>query len=193
MIEVINLLISSVMIGTSCIGVITIINKIGKLCKIIDENKVDGFKIGFDTLMLDFIDDTNKCVESISSITNNLTKISLIVYDIVTGNKYIKKDKDGKIIICNKSKLDTSYKNKIEELSSKVKKYKEELNKIKVKKEKNTDKMSDESDMEDKSSDDKSSDDNSTVVSDDSKSSAYSEVSTDSENKTENKNEFYLK
>lgn len=191
MIEVINLLISSVMIGTSCIGVITIINKIGKLCKIIDENKVDGFKIGFDTLMLDFIDDTNKCVESISSITNNLTKISLIVYDIITGNKYIKKDKDGKIIICNKSKLDTSYKNKIEELSGKVKKYKEELNKIK--KEKNTDKISDESDMEDKSNDDKSSDDNSTVISDDSKSSDYSEVSTDSENKTENKNEFYLK
>ena len=191
MIEVINLLISSVMIGTSCIGVITIINKIGKLCKIIDENKVDGFKIGFDTLMLDFIDDTNKCVESISSITNNLTKISLIVYDIITGNKYIKKDKDGKIIICNKSKLDTSYKNKIEELSGKVKKYKEELNKIK--KEKNTDKISDESDMEDKSNDDKSSDDNSTVISDDSKSSDYSEVSTDSENKNENKNEFYLK
>lgn len=118
------------MIGTSCIGVITIINKIGKLCKIIDENKKDGFKIGFDSIMLDLIDETNKCVESVSSITYNVNKIIIIIYDISIGNKFIKKDKDGKIIICNKSKIYSAYKSKIEELSNRVKKYQEELNKV---------------------------------------------------------------
>ena len=131
MIAIIHLLINSFMIGTSCIGVITIINKIGKLCKIIDENKKDGFKIGFDSIMLDLIDETNKCVESISSITYNVNKIIIIIYDISLGNKFIKKDKDGKIIICNKSKIYSSYKSKIEELSNRVKKYQEELNKVK--------------------------------------------------------------
>ena len=131
MIAIIHLLINSFMIGTSCIGVITIINKIGKLCKIIDENKKDGFKIGFDSIMLDLIDETNKCVESISSITYNVNKIIIIIYDISIGNKFIKKDKDGKIIICNKSKIYSSYKSKIEELSNRVKKYQEELNKVK--------------------------------------------------------------
>ena len=131
MIAIIHLLINSFMIGTSCVGVITIINKIGKLCKIIDENKNDGFKIGFDSIMLDLIDETNKCVESISSITYNVNKIVIIIYDISIGNKFIKKDKDGKIIICNKSKIYSTYKNKIEELSNRVRKYQEELTKIK--------------------------------------------------------------
>ena len=35
----------------------------------------------------------------------------------------LQKDKDGKIIICNKSKMVSGYKDKISELSSKVKKY----------------------------------------------------------------------
>ena len=138
MIAIIHLLLNSLMIGTSCIGVITIVNKIGKFCKIIDDNKKDGFKLGFDALMLDSVDEINKCVESLSTITNNLNKITFILYDITVGNKFIKKDKDGKIIICNKSKVVNEYKNKIGELSTKVKKYQEELNKIKSNKKNNS-------------------------------------------------------
>ena len=147
MFAIINLLGSSLMIGTSIIGIITIINKIGKFCKIIDENKVDGFKIGFDKLITEIIEDTNQCVESINSIANNSTKIFFILYDIVSGNKFIKKDKDGKIIICNKSKIFSSYKNKIDELSNKVKKYQEELFKFKKKKNKSSDSEEDEEDF----------------------------------------------
>ena len=138
MIAIIHLLVNSFMIGTSCIGVITIINKVGKLCKFIDENRKDGFKIGFDALMLDSVDEINKCVESVGSITHNLNKILFILYDISVGNKCIKKDKDGKIIILNKSKIFDGYKNKIDELSNRVKKYQEELNKIKCDKKNNS-------------------------------------------------------
>lgn len=88
-----NLLANILMTGTSIIGVATIINKVGKFCKIVDENKKDGFKIGFDTVMLESINDINNCVESISTISNNSTKIACILYDILVGNKYIKKIK----------------------------------------------------------------------------------------------------
>ena len=158
------------MIGTSCIGVITIVNKIGKFCKIIDENKKDGFKLGFDALMLDSIDEINKCVESVSTITNNLNKILFILYDITVGNKFIKKDKDGKIIICNKSKVFNGYKNKIDELSSKVKKYQEELTKIKSNKKNNSNTENNELTNDSESSD---------VVSEN--DSTYSDVSSDSD------------
>ena len=130
-----NLLANILMTGTSIIGVATIINKVGKFCKIVDENKKDGFKIGFDTVMLESINDINNCVESISTISNNSTKIACILYDILVGNKYIKKDKDGKVIICSKLKVYSGFKDKINELNTKVKKYQEELSKLKTNKE----------------------------------------------------------
>lgn len=154
MIAIIHLLANSLMIGTSCIGIVTIINKIGKLCKIIDENKNDGFKLGFDSLMLDSVDEINKCVESIGSITNNINKIFFIIYDITTGSKFIKKDKDGKIIICNKSNVLSSFKNKINELNNKVKKYQDELSKIKKGKESDSDSESENDDTYSEVSDD---------------------------------------
>lgn len=136
-----NLLANILITGTSIIGVATIVNKIGKFCKIIDENKKDGFKIGFDTIMLETINDMNNCVEAISNISNSSTKIMCIVYDIFIGNKYIKKDKDGKIIICSKSKIYSGFKDKIEELNNRVKKYKDELNKLKKVKDEDNEKL----------------------------------------------------
>jgi len=134
---IINLLSNVFMTGFAFIGVGTTINKIGKFFKVIDENKENGFKKGFDVIMLDSIEEMNRCIESISIITNNCNKIFFIIYDISMGNKYIKKDKEGKIIICNKSKIFSGYKDKIEELSGKVKKYQQELNKIKKEKSNN--------------------------------------------------------
>jgi len=131
MIAIINLLTNILITGTSIIGCVTIVNKIGKFCKVIEENNEDGFKIAFDTCMMDTIDDMNKCVESVGMIASNFNNIVFIMYDIFTGNKFVKKNKDGKIIICNKSKVFSGYKDKIDKLNNKVKKYQEEIKKIK--------------------------------------------------------------
>jgi hypothetical protein len=131
MIAIINLLTNILITGTSIIGCATILNKVGRFCKIIEENDNDGFKKGFDNFMIESIDEMNKCVESVSTIVININNIFFIVYDILIGNKFIKKNKEGKLIICGKSKFYSGYKDKINELNSKVKKYQDELKKIK--------------------------------------------------------------
>ena len=204
-----NLLANILMTGTSIIGVSTIINKVGKFCKIVDENKKDGFKIGFDTIMLESINDINNCVESISTISNNSSKILCILYDICVGNKYVKKDKDGKIIICSKLKVYSGFKDKIEELNSKVKKYQDELTKLKKNKKTKDDGEKDDGEKDDGEKDDEDSDNsydeseelsikNENTYSDVSSDSASDEES-DSDNnqrknskKKENNDEFYL-
>ena len=190
-----NLLANILMTGTSIIGVATIINKVGKFCKIIDENKKDGFKIGFDTIMLESINDINNCVESISTISNNSSKILCILYDISVGNKYVKKDKDGKIIICSKLKVYSGFKDKIEELNSKVKKYQDELTKLKKNK-----KTKNDGEKDDEDSDDSCDELEESSIKNE---NTYSDVSSDEESysdniqrknskKKENNDEFYL-
>jgi hypothetical protein len=197
-----NLLANILMTGTSIIGVATIINKIGKFCKIVDENKKDGFKIGFDTIMLESINDINNCVESISTISNNSSKIICILYDISVGNKYVKKDKDGKIIICSKLKVYSGFKDKIEELNSKVKKYQDELTKLKKNKKTKNDGEKDDEEKDDEDSDDSSDESEELSIKNE---NTYSDVSSDSDEesdsdnnqrknskKKENNDEFYL-
>jgi hypothetical protein len=158
---IINLVGNIIFTGTSIIGIATIINKVGKFFKVIDQSDDnDGFKKGFDAFMLDSIEEINRCVESVSTIANNINKISLIMYDISLGNKHIKKDKDGKIILCNKSKV---FKDKINELTTKLKKYETELSKMKKNKEPNEKSEKDKEDSISVSSDETYSD-----VSDDS-------------------------
>jgi hypothetical protein len=169
---ILNLISNTLMTGFACIGIGTVINKLGKFFKIIDEHKNDGFKSAFDSIMLDTIDEGNKCVESVTLITRNLTNIVFIMYDIIVGNKFIKKDKDGKIIICDKSKLDLGYKSKIDELNLKVKKYQEELNKIK---------------HNIKTSDSESSSSDSSIEND-----VYSDVSSEEDVNKKDEDEFYL-
>ena len=128
---ILSLISNSLISGLAIIGIGTLINKAGKFFKIIDEEQQDGYRKAFDAVMVESIDEINKSVESVGIIGTNLNKIFFILYDISTGNKFIKKDKDGKLIICNKSKVYSGYKDKIEELNTKVKKYQEELSKIK--------------------------------------------------------------
>ena len=190
-----NLLANILMTGTSIIGVATIINKVGKFCKIVDENKKDGFKIGFDTIILESINDINNCVESISTISNNSSKILCILYDISVGNKYVKKDKDGKIIICSKLKVYSGFKDKIEELNSKVKKYQDELTKLKKNK-----KTKNDGEKDDKDSDDSCDElEESSIKNENTYSDVSSDEESDSDNiqrknskKKENNDEFYL-
>jgi hypothetical protein len=131
MLAIFNLFTNIITTTFTCLGIATFINRLGNLLKIIEENKNDGFKKGFDTIVLESINDINKCVESISLIALKTNKMLFIIYDITIGKKIIKKDKEGKIIICNKSKLYSGFKEKINELTNKVKKYKNELNKFK--------------------------------------------------------------
>jgi hypothetical protein len=139
MIAIINLLSNILITGTSIIGCATIINKVGKFCKIIEDSKEDGFKFAFDNFMMESIDDMNKCVESVTIISSNLNNVIFILYDIMVGNKYIKKNKEGKLIITNKTKLFSNYKEKIDELNNKLKEYQDEIKKIKLKKDSNKD------------------------------------------------------
>jgi len=169
---ILSLISNTFVTSLACIGLATVVNKIGKFFKIIDEHKNDGFKVGFDTIMIDSIDELNRCVESITIISGNIGKICIIMYDISVGNKFIKKDKSGKIVICNKAKLYSGYKDKIDELKNKVKKYESELKRVKINKTTgdNTDKNVE--DIEDDSEDDSSSSDS---------EKSYSDVSSDGE------------
>jgi hypothetical protein len=185
MIAIINLLTNILITSTSIIGCITIVNKIGKFCKVIEENNEDGFKIAFDTSMMDTIDDMNKCVESIGMIANNVNNIVFIMYDIFIGNKFIKKNKDGKIIIFNKSKVFSGYKDKIDELNNKVKKYQEELNKIKKPK-KNIKKNNDSENSSLATSNSSSDNDNNSIS-----SNSIDIISDNEEEITEKKNDDY--
>jgi hypothetical protein len=176
---ILRLISNTLMTGFACIGIGTVIIKLGKFFKIIDEHKKDGFKSAFDSIMLDTIDEGNRCVESVTIITRNLCNVVFIIYDITMGNNFIKKDKEGKIIICDKSKLHSGYKSKIDELNSKVKKYQDELNKIKHSKNSKHNKKIN-SDKEISSSSDE--DDSDSSIEND----IYSEVSSDEdENKKE--------
>jgi hypothetical protein len=180
---ILNLVSNIFMSGFAFIGIGTTINKLGKFCKVVNENKKDGFKSGFDVIMLDSVEEMNRCVESLSTITKNSKKIFFIIYDLLLGNKIIKKDKDGKIMICNKLKIYSGYKHKIEELSTKVKKYQEELFKIKKKKE-NQEEIVDNLSIE-------STDINDEKISDAS-SDISSDISSDGSTGMINEDEFYL-
>ena len=173
------------MSGFAFIGIGTTINKLGKFCKVVNENKKDGFKSGFDVIMLDSVEEMNRCVESLSTITKNSKKIFFIIYDLLLGNKIIKKDKDGKIMICNKLKIYSGYKHKIEELSTKVKKYQEELFKIKKNKDvKNKEDIADNLSIESKNMNDETISDASSDIS--------SDISSDGSTDIINEDEFYL-
>lgn len=131
---ILSLITNSFISGLAFIGAGTIINKLGKFFKIIEGSSDDGYRIAFDTIMVESIDELNSCVESTGRITTNFHKIFFILYDISIGNKFIKKNKDGKLVICTKSKIYNGYKDKIEELNDRVKKYQDELNNMKNKK-----------------------------------------------------------
>ena len=178
---ILSLISNSLITGLAIIGAGTLINKAGKFFKIIEEEKQDGYRKGFDSVMIESIDEINKCVESVGVISTNLNKIFFIMYDITTGNKFVKKDKDGKIIICSKSKLYSGYKDKIDELSTRVKKYQDELKKVKKVKKRNVKPKQNDSDSSQKKSDSDSSSDSS--------SDSDTDADTDADKKDD---EFFL-
>ena len=125
----INLLIHSLFTGCAIVGAITISNKIGKFIKQYDNEKEDNFKKAFDKSMGDTINDIHSCIESVSVITGGVTRASSVAIDLCTGSKVLTRKK-GQFVIVEQSK---AQKQQIDELSSKLRKYESEIEKLRRK------------------------------------------------------------
>lgn len=125
----IHLIIHTLFTGCAVVGAITISNKIGKFIKQYDNEKEDNFKKAFDKSMGDTINDIHSCIESVSVITNGVTRASSVAIDLCTGSKVLTRKK-GQFMIVEQSK---AQKQQIDELSSKLKKYESEIDKLKRK------------------------------------------------------------
>ena len=126
------------------IGTITVINKAGHFLKNMEEEKKDAYKKAFDKFMIETIDEINFSIDSLKLISKHTLKNGKLLFDLASGNKCIKKDKEGNIVVSEKSKLTEEYKEKIEHLYTKLKKYQNE-----VKKYKNSDESKDNDKTED--------------------------------------------
>ena len=122
---ILELLYTTLFSGFFLIGFGTILNKLGDFFKIIEEEEKDNFKKAFDKLTNDSISEFNKCFLSTHIVISRFAKLLSISYDLVTGEKIIKKNKDGNIVICDKSTIMEKYESKIEELENKINKFKE--------------------------------------------------------------------
>lgn len=122
---ILELLYTTLFSGFFLIGFGTVLNKLGDFFKIIEEEEKDNFKKAFDKITNDSISEFNKCFLSTHIIISRFAKLLSISYDLVTGQKVIKKNKDGNIVICDKSTMMEKYESKIEELESKINKFKE--------------------------------------------------------------------
>jgi hypothetical protein len=91
--------------------------------------------MAFDKVIASTLEEVNTSFDAIGYIASYSKKIVVFLYDVVVGNKLIKKDKDGKIIVSDNSKIHSCYKQKIEKLSLKLRKYQNELKKVKGEKE----------------------------------------------------------
>ncbi len=127
---VLNLITHTFFTGLAIIGTGTVIHKIGTFIKKYESENEDAYRKAFDNLMINSVEEFNFCIDSLKIIVKSGTKGSYLLTDLFMGNKVIQKDKNGKIIISDKSKLYNNYENTIKELNDKVKVYQEELNKI---------------------------------------------------------------
>lgn len=124
-----HLITNGIYTGLAIVGVMTIFHKAGRFLKRYESEKEDHFKKAFDSTVSETIDDIHSCVESVSVITNGLTKASSVAIDLATGNKVILK-KRGQFVVVEQSK---AHKKQLEEMSAKVKKYEAQLKKIRGK------------------------------------------------------------
>ncbi len=122
---ILELLYTTLFSGFFLIGFGTVLNKLGDFFKIIEEEEKDNFKKAFDKITNDSINEFNKCFLSTHIIISRFAKLLAISYDLLSGQKVIKKNKDGNIVICDKNTMMEKYESKIEELEGKINKFKE--------------------------------------------------------------------
>ncbi len=147
-----NIVANSFFTSLAIIGAGTIINKMGIFIKTYEEEKEDAYRKAFDKTMVQTADEINFCMESVKKIATTSTKASSLMSEIAIGSKVIEKDKSGKLIIKERGKVENDYKDTIEDLNKKVKKYQDELEKMKRHKKQEVDKKKyeiDNSDQED--------------------------------------------
>ncbi len=128
---IINLVSHTFLSGLAVVGAGTIVYKIGKFIEKYESEDEDSYKKAFDHLMVNSVEEFNFTIDSLKTIVKSSTKATFLLSDIVTGNKVIQKDKQGKIIISEKSKLYNKYEDTISELNDKVKEYQKELERVK--------------------------------------------------------------
>jgi hypothetical protein len=109
------------------LGLGTAINKSGRFFKTLENEENDNFKKAFDKTANEIIEDFNNSFESINLISVNVSKILILFYELMIGDKMIKKTKDGKIVVDDKNNMFEDYKNKINNLNNKIKNYKLKL------------------------------------------------------------------
>ena len=126
-----NIITNSFFTSLAIIGTGTIIAKMGIFLKTYEEEKEDAYRKAFDKTMMQTMDEVSFCIDSVKKIATTTTKASSLASEIAMGSKIIQKDKHGKIIIQERGKADHQYKETIEDLNRKVKKYQEELEKMK--------------------------------------------------------------
>ena len=107
------------------------VNKCGDFFKVLEEETEDNFKKGFDKVSGDFMNDFNNSFVSFNLISTNVSKLAVLSYELMIGEKYIKKTKDGKIIVNDRHMIVDNYEEKIGKLNEKVKNYKDLLKNMK--------------------------------------------------------------
>jgi hypothetical protein len=196
--NLLSLLSTTAILGFGIIGSLTVVNKAGHFLKRMETEEKDAYKKAFDKLMIETIDEINFSIDSIGIISKHTYKNIKLLFDILYGNKCIKKDKDGKIIISDKSKLNKEYEEKIEHLYTKLKKYQNEVKKYKNSDNNSESKNSDDNDSKKKSnnnSESKKIDDNSNKkieTQNDTNNDSDSTLSDDSHEEETDELEYYL-
>ena len=138
-----ELLYTTLFAGFFLIGFGTTINRIGDFLKMLETEDTNNFSKAFDKLTNDVMSEFNNFFTSSHIVISKSMKLMNIAYELFTGEKVIKKSKDGNIIISDKSALMEKYESKIETLEKKISQFKEQ------KKEKNLDSDSTSSDDDD--------------------------------------------
>lgn len=113
------------------LGFGTAVNKLGNFFKVLEDEKEDNFKKGFDKVSSDLVNDFNNSFISFNLISSNVSKMAILSYELMIGEKYIKKTKDGKIVVQDKTITLDNYEEKIGKLNEKVKNYKDLLKNMK--------------------------------------------------------------
>lgn len=113
------------------LGFGTAVNKLGDFFKVLEEEQNDNFKKGFDKISSDLVKDFNNSFVSFNLISSNVSKMAVLSYELMIGEKYIKKTKEGKIVLQDKTLTLDNYEEKIGKLNEKVKSYKDLLKNMK--------------------------------------------------------------
>lgn len=123
MFGIFRLVLNSFTTAFSIIGIGTVTHKLGTFFKIMDKEEENGFKKAFDKTTMSIVEEIHFMNESVQYILKYTSRISLLLYDIGTGNKTIRKTKDGNLIIIDTDKLNIKYEEQIMELKKKLQKY----------------------------------------------------------------------